>query len=124
MIPGMNLLSVALSLITPDVVDYERALTRVTGDTYNQVVTFDSPVAIEGSFQPVPRNLYTIYGLNPQKDYFTFYTLNDIIDIQRDIAADQIVYQTKRFQCLSANNWFAQDGWKGILCVLISGEAE
>jgi len=117
--PGSNLLKQALTVIVPQIVTYYRALPRTTNAIGQYVTTYDTPVDVRGSFQAVPRNLYQAYGLDFQKSYYTFYTLNDIIDLQRDVSNDQIVFNSLRYQCESNNDWFAVDHWKGVLCCLI-----
>jgi hypothetical protein len=117
--PGSNLLKQALTVIVPQTVAYYKALTRTLNSVGQWVTPYDEPVNIRGSFQAVPRNLYEAYGLDFQKNYYTFYTLNDIIDLQRDVSNDQIVFNNQRFQCESNNDWFAVDKWKGVLCCLI-----
>ena len=117
--PGSNLLLQALTVIVPQTIAYYKALPRTTNAVGQYVTTYDSPVNVRGSFQAVPRNMYQAYGLDFQKNYYTFYTLNDIIDLQRDVSNDQIVFNNQRFQCESNNDWFAVDHWKGVLCCLI-----
>lgn len=118
-VPGSNLLSIALTVINRQIVTYYRALPRTVNSVGQWVTTYDTPLDVRGSFQAVPRNLYAAYGLDFQKSYYTFYTLNDIIDLQRDVSNDQIVFNSQRFQCESNNDWFAVDKWKGVLCCLI-----
>ena len=74
---------------------------------------------MKGSFQPVPRRVYEAYGLDLQKQYFTFYVPSNVFDISRDRSGDQITFRGFRYQCESNNDWFAEDGWKGVLCVMI-----
>lgn len=124
MIPGSNLLNSALSIIAKQTIIYYKAASRTKNALKQWIVVYDTPVNIVGSFQPVPRSRYDQYGLDFQKSYFTFYTSNDLIDIQRNVAADQIVFGSQRYQCLSSNDWFGIDGWLGILCVLIEGAAD
>jgi hypothetical protein len=123
MIPGSNLLNMALSVINTQTVQYYKAKSRTLNAVGQYVTSYDDPINVAGSFQPVPRTLYEKYGLDLQKDYFTFYVSQDLIDIQRDVSPDQIVFNSKTYQCLSANDWFEMDGWVGILCVLINGQA-
>jgi hypothetical protein len=123
MIPGSNLLNMALTIIAKQTISYTRAIGRTVNNIGQYVTNYASPVNIVGSFQPVPRAMYELYGLDFQKSYFTFYSSNDLIDIQRDVSADQISFNSQTYQCLSSNDWFAIDGWVGILCVLISGDA-
>lgn len=117
--PGSNLLKQALTVIVAQVVTYYRALPRTVNAVGQYVTTYDTPVDVRGSFQAIPRNMYQAYGLDFQKSYYTFYTLNDIIDLQRDVSNDQIVFNSLRYQCESNNDWFAVDQWKGVLCCLI-----
>ena len=63
------------------------------------------------------------YGLDLQKDYYTFYTSNDVLDIQRDVSGDQLIFNGKRYQVESNNDWYPMDGWKGIICVYIKDDA-
>ncbi len=118
-VPGSNLLKTALSVIASQQVLYYKASGRDYNDVGQYVTTYLPGVSIRGSFQPVPKNLYQVYGLDLSKIYYTFYTLNDLIDIQRNVAADQIIFNNKRFQCETNNDWYAIDGWKGVLCVLV-----
>lgn len=118
-VPGSNLLASALTVIAAQTVIYYRALSRVQNDVGQYVVTYATGVNIRGSFQPVPKTLYQVYGLDLSKIYYTFYSLNDLIDIQRNVPADQIIFNNKRFQCESNNDWFAIDKWKGVLCILV-----
>lgn len=123
-VPGSNLLLQALTVINPQYVTYY----EVTGRTINSVGQFETSyaegVTIRGSFQAVPKTLYQAYGLDLQKSYYTFYTLNNLIDIIRDVSNDQLSYDGKRYQCESNNDWFAQDGWKGVLCCYISTDGD
>jgi hypothetical protein len=123
MIPGSNLLNVALTLIARQTITYYAATGRTLNAVGQYVTTYASSTTIVGSFQPVPRKLYQIYGLDFQKSYFIFYTSNDLIDVQRNVSTDQIGFNSQLYQCISNNDWFAIDGWSGILCVLISGAA-
>jgi hypothetical protein len=118
-VPGSNLLKIALGVIKSQIIAYYLATGRTTNSVGQYVTTYADPQNIRGSFQAVPRNLYQAYGLDFQKNYYTFYTLNNIIDLQRDVSNDQIVFNGQRFQCESNNDWFAVDGWKGVLCCLI-----
>lgn len=117
MIPGSNLLNMAFSVIGKQTVSYLRA----TGETVNaigyKVPTFATAVSIQGSFQPVPRRLYQVYGLDMEKNYATFYTSLNVQDIQRAKQGDVVEFNNVRWLCQSENDWFAVDGWTGVLLV-------
>lgn len=117
MIPGSNILNMALTLIAKQSVNYYRFLSRSTNSVGQYVAVYDAAQIVVGSFQAVPRQLYQQYGLDLQKSYSTFYTSNDILDIERNVSGDQIGYAGRRYQVESDNDWYAQDGWKGVLCV-------
>ena len=122
MIPGQNLLNMALTVIARQTITYFRATGRTLNNVGQNITQYALPVSVVGSFQPISRQLYEQYGLDFQKDYYTFYTSNDLIDVVRDVSADQIEFNGQRFQCESANDWFVLDGWVGMLCVLIQND--
>jgi hypothetical protein len=117
MIPGSNLLSVALSVISSQSVQYFKFNGRTTNAIGLFDDTYDAPVTLQGSWQFVPRNLYMQNGLDMQKIYANFYVSANIIDVQRDVAGDQFIYEGRRYQAESLTPWFTQDGWVSILCV-------
>ena len=116
-IPGQNILNMASQLILFQTIQYYQFESRALNAIGQDVATYLSVVNIIGSWQPVPRKLYIVYGLDLQKDYFTFYTSNPVLDLDRDITADQVAFNGQLFQVESDNDWYALDGWKGILCI-------
>lgn len=118
-IPGQNLLNMALTVIQQQTIQYYQYSTRSLNAVGQDITVYLSPVSIVGSWQPVPKNLYQVYGLDLQKEYFTFYTSNDVLDVNRDVSGDQVVFNNRRYQCQSDVEWFALDGWKSILCIYI-----
>lgn len=122
MIPGSNILKMALTIIAKQSVLYYSEIDRQLNEV-GQYITEYSPVAtLSGSLQPVPRNLYERYGLDLQKSYFIFYILTNAVGIERGRSGDQIVADGNRYQFESPNDWFFQDGWQGMLCVFIGPE--
>ncbi len=121
MIPGQNLLNMALTVIARQTLQYYQYASRALNVVGQEVTTYQSPVNMFGSWQPVPRKLYMQYGLDLQKDYFTFYTSNNVLDVVRDVSGDQLVFNGRRYQVESNNDWFELDGWKGVLCCNIDG---
>lgn len=115
-VPGANLLNMAMTIIREQTVQYYRFESRLLNLVGQYVTTYEAMIELVGSWQPVPRTLYASLNLSFQKDYFTFYTSNDILDITRDTSADQIEFMGKRYQVESNNDWYQLDGWKGVLC--------
>jgi hypothetical protein len=80
------------------------------------LTTYNIPLTVYGSFQPVPKRLYEELGLDLAKSYYVFYSLQRIIDIKRDVSNDQLLYMGERFQCESNTGWYREDGWDAVLC--------
>jgi hypothetical protein len=118
-IPGSNILNMAFRLIAKQVVLYYRDAGRSLNSVGQDITTYEPALTLGGSFQPVPRKVYRLYGLDLQKNYYMFYASRDILDITRDVSGDQISYQGQRFQCESNINWYSIDGWNGVLCIHI-----
>lgn len=117
MVPGSNLLKQALRIISRQTVIYYQYSGRTSNAIGNLVASYLPPQDITGSLQAVPRNVYQQYGLDFQSDYVTFYSDNNILDIKRDVSADVFQYNGNVFKCLSNNDWFAVDGWVGVLAI-------
>lgn len=123
-IPGQNILNMALTVIWRQTLMYYQYVSRSLNSVGQDVTVYASPVELVGSWQPVPRKLYVIYGLDLQKDYFTFYTSNNLLDITRDVSGDQISFMGRRYQVESDNDWYQLDGWKGVLCVDLGADED
>lgn len=120
MIPGFNILDMALSVIATQTVAYYQYSGRALNNVGQDVNTFAAPIFIDGSLQPVPRQLYQQFGLDFSKDYQLFYVSKNILDLNRDVSGDQIVFDSQRYQCEQNVEWFAQDGWVAVLCCRIN----
>jgi hypothetical protein len=68
----------------------------------------------------VPRELFDRYGLDFQRSYVNVYLQRGVIDVARDVAGDQIVFNGVTYQCLSKTPWDAIDGWDAVLCVQVA----
>jgi hypothetical protein len=116
-IPGSNILKMALTVIAQQSVQYFRFTGRVNNDIGNFINAYADPVILRGSWQFIPRRLYVGMGLDLQKTYVNFYTPNNVADIQRGAAGDQLVFDSRKYQVESLTPWLAQDGWVCALCV-------
>lgn len=123
MIPGSNLLNMALGVIGNQVVGWARFAGLVTNSSGFEIATFETPTTINGSFQPVPRNVYQFQGLDFTKNYANFYASAEITDILRSRAGDRLIYAGKTYTVESETTWFAQDGWTAVLCVELKDNA-
>lgn len=117
MIPGSNLLNMALGVIGAQEVQWRRNTGVVTNSAGIDVASFAAPETVFGSFQAVPRSLYQFQGLDFTKNYAMFYASHDMKDVLRDRAGDRLTYGSVTYAVESATSWFLQDGWDGVLCV-------
>lgn len=119
-VPGSNLLAMALGVIGPQPVQWLPFVALVTNAAGVKVATWGAPVTVHGSFQPVARNLIQTLGLDFAKSYATFYATANVMDVLRNKTGDRLIYAGKTYQVVSNTDWFAQDGWKGIMCVEVT----
>ncbi len=124
LVPGSNLLGMALRVIARQSFDYYAFIARVKNSAGLFVPDYASPVTLTGSVQPVPRVLYQNLGLDLQRNYLTFYVEKDILDLRRDVSGDKFVFAGLTYQCESITNWFPMDGWVPVLAVQIVGDNE
>ncbi len=117
MIPGGNLLNLALSVIAKQPMIYSRFIKRTTGENGMFISQYAPEIPVTGSFQPVPRNLYQVMGLDFQKNYANIFISRNILDVERDVAGDQFKVCGNVWQAESKTAWNAVDGWDQVLCV-------
>ena len=119
-LPGANLLNMALSVIGKQTITYRQNTGRTTGGNGQLVPTYAADVTIKGSVQPVPRNLYQQMGLNFQSSYFWIYVPNTAInDVTRNLSGDLFLWNSGKYQAMSKTDWKALDGWTAVLCVQV-----
>ena len=117
MIPGQNILNMALRVIARQTFQYIPYASRTLQPNALYLTTYKAPINCTGSAQPFPRNLYQVNGLDFNKEYFTFFIARSILDVTRDVAGDQFILNCRRFQALSKTPWAAIDGWDAVLAV-------
>jgi hypothetical protein len=122
-IPGANLLRKAFTLISRSDLFYYQAIGRSFNNVGQYVTEYAPGVAIKGSWQPVSKKEYEALGLDFQKSYFNLYIPKNILDLKRNVSADQVSFEGERFQVESATDWFNVDGWLSVLCVEIGDDA-
>lgn len=120
MIPGSNLLRLAIGVIGAQTVMWSHATGRTNNIIGLLVTTYADPVAVTGSFQPVPRALIETLGLDFNKEYVTFFTTTSFQDIGRDDAPDKFVFDGSTYQVLNNTEWMAVDGWNSSIAVKIT----
>lgn len=119
MIPGANVLQMAMSVLGKQCVQYYNFLSRATNSIGQDVATYSGPVPIQASVQPVPRNLYEQYGLPFDRYYVNVYVPQSVLDVSRDVSGDALQYNGNYYQVLSKTDWFQQDGWVAVLAIQV-----
>lgn len=116
-IPGADILSIALQVIASQQFDYYAFAARAKQPNGLWLPAYSPPVSLMGSVQPVPRDIKIQQGLELQTNYITVYVSQAVLDVSRDASGDQIIYNGNVYQVLSRTAWDAVDGWDAILCV-------
>lgn len=116
-IPGSNVLGMCLSLIAPQAVKWYRSIGRIQNDLGEWVASYDTPVVLRGSFQPIDKAKYEALGLDLTQHYAVFYVSKRIKQVERQSSGDLLEYCGRKYQTLDGANWMEQDGWIGIMCV-------
>ena len=119
LVPGSNLLSLALRVIAPQSLMHKAFVSRTENAAGDTVSTYAEPVAIQGSMQAMNMATYQELGLNIAKNYSTLYTTTNVKPTSRDREGDLVTYGGKTWQCESDMHWQVQDGWCMLLCVEI-----
>ena len=117
MIPGANILSMALTAIGKSSFSYLAFVSRTPNSIGQDIASYAPAATLQGSVQPVPRSLYQQYGLDFQRNYINVYVSKAVIDVTRDVSGDMIAFNGNSYQCLSVTPWVAIDGWNSVLCV-------
>lgn len=122
MIPGSNLLNMALRVIASQSLQYYAYKSRTENEIGFLETTYEDPVTVLGSFQAVPRNVYSFMGLDFSKQYWMFYASENIQTLNRGRSGDRLTFDNKTFEVISETAWHSIDGWNGIMCVLLDNE--
>jgi len=122
LVPGSNLLSMALRIIAPQGLMHKAFVSRTENAAGDTVSTYAEPVPIQGSMQAMNMATYQELGLNIAKNYSTLYTTINVKPTNRDREGDLVIYDNKTWLCESDMHWQAQDGWCMLLCVEIPSD--
>lgn len=118
-VPGSNLLAQALRLIGQQRLGYLAYVSRAVNDIGYLITDYAPEIEVLGSFQPIPRRLYAVQGLEFNKNYANIFVPQNIVPVDRDAAGDRFMFQGQGFQVLSTTPWFDVDGWTECLCVRV-----
>lgn len=117
MIPGANLLRIALSAQGQQFALWHRATERQLNAIGQWATSYASPILVSGSIQATPKSLYAANGLDYQKDHITCFFDLGMNVIKRGDSGDQLTFAGRRWQFLSGTNWQPQDRWQELFAV-------
>ena len=123
MIPGINLLNIALGVIQSQSGLWVRFLGNTTNDRGQDIPSYADPVEIVGSFQATDVRTIQSMGLDLSKKYRTLYTSNPVSITERGTSPDLLIFNSRKYQVAGDADWFWQDGHKGLVLVDV-GAAE
>lgn len=122
-IPGSNLLALALGVIGNQQVQWLKYAGTTVTPAGIQRPTWDAPVTINGSIQPVDANTLQQLGLDWTRNYVSFFAPAEFEEIERDQSSDRIAYAGRTYQVVGKTAWFYQDGWDKVICVEVPPNA-
>lgn len=117
MIPGMNLLAVAMGAIASETVTWHQYTGRTKNALGQWVTTYAAPQQIDGSWQAVQRDQYAQLGLDMAKSYFNLFTPHGVAGVADGRAPDQIDHAGRRYSVHGVVPWSGIDGWNHAVCV-------
>ncbi|OCJ20018.1 hypothetical protein [Serratia sp. 14-2641] len=118
MIPGINLLNMALGVIGSQSVMYYRD-NKQRRELPNGVLVphFEPGVTIlSGSVQAVPQASVEQMGLDVSRRYVEWFVSRDVIGVGRDASGDEILWDGQRWKATNPEKWVTQDGWCTVIC--------
>lgn len=122
-VPGSNLLNMAMGLIAPQSVMLYRATGTTTRADGIKITSYGpGEVVTGGSVQAVNRARYNELGLDLKKQYVMWYAGTSATGTTRTSPGDQFVFAGVRYQLLDENDWLNIDGWQGLMAIGIGNE--
>jgi predicted NAD-dependent protein-ADP-ribosyltransferase YbiA (DUF1768 family) len=116
-VPGSNLLGIALTVIAPQQIVLYRFLSRTQNAIGEWVSTYAAGIPVEGSWQPVDQNKYESLGLDLSKKYYMFYTSEVIESIARGVSPDLAERNGRKYSTVADTPWNDVDGWQSAMFV-------
>ncbi|MDL2313389.1 hypothetical protein LJC36_00235 [Desulfovibrio sp. OttesenSCG-928-C14] len=115
-----NILGLAMTIIPKQEALLFRWTGRESNDLGLDVDTFDPPVPLKGSIQPVDRTRYAYLGLDASKKYISVYSTTLAGTVTKIKNPDQIEYQGSRWEVMADTDWHAPADYSGLLAVQIN----
>ena len=118
-VPGSNLLTTALQVICRQKFEYYAFVSRSANSIGLYVKTFAPPVTVTGSVQVIDQKFYDHSGLDFSHSYVQVWTEQNVKEVDRDIAGDQIAWSGSRWEVVNEMDWINVDGWNSFIAVRV-----
>ncbi len=117
MIPGLNLLDIALTAITPQQGQWLRFIENGQNSQGQDIPVYAPVEPIEGSFQSTDAQTVQTMGLDVTAKHRTLYTKSPVAVTDRSTSPDLLIFYGRKYQVVGELDWINQDGWKGVVLV-------
>jgi hypothetical protein len=114
-----NLQALAATVIPQQTVLHHRFAGNITNDMGYQEPSYDDPVDITGSFQPMAAQDATKLGLDFRQVHATLHTSAAIALAGQGTQPDRIEYGGKLYDAIGVTDWKSQDGWAQYVLVAV-----
>ena len=114
-----NLLSAAQSAIGVQDIIVKRFLSRSANESGDLVSTYENPIEVSVSVQPVTRSMYSKMGLDFEKTYISILSTEDVMDLSRDRSGDVVEFGGNIYETTGKTDWSKSAGWVRVICVKV-----
>ena len=113
----INVLSSAFNLLPHEEIELIRPKKKEINAAGLYEITYNEPVTIEASVQPVPISIYGNLNLDFNKKYYYVHTLEQLVSIDTQCAPDRLRFRGKLYEVHELTDWFVKYGWSKAVVV-------
>ena len=117
MIPGINLLNIALGAIASQTGQWLKFMGNTQNSQGQDIPQYYPAETVIGSFQSTDARTIADMGLDVTAKYRTFYSSTPIAITDRGTSPDLLIFYGRKYQVAGELDWINQDGWKGLVLV-------
>lgn len=119
LVPGSNLLGIALHAINPTGGATYRAYDSEGENEFGTTIKlYKDPVPMLGcSIQPVSYTIVAQLGLDVNKRYVGIWTQHNVQGVYEGRQGDLVDWNGQSWEVTAEDSWIQQDGWKQIIAV-------
>lgn len=117
MIPGINLLSIALGAIASQSGEWLRFIGNTQNSQGQDIPEYAPAQVVTGSLQSTDAKTVQDMGLDVTAKHRTFYSSHPIAITDRETSPDLLIFYGRKYQVAGEVDWINQDGWKGVVLV-------